>query len=294
MPEAAEVAIFADGLRNAARKTYIAGLYYDEKSKYAKIGMKNINAFDALLPLRILDIQSKGKKIVFSLENGVYLLSGLGMEGRWDKCDPEDVVPNEKHSNLWLSIVSSAVKRSTPSGPAAKKTTEKKCDFYLFYTDVVHYGHFTICLNDKELQHEMRKVGKDILKEEITREYFIQSYRLKKNLKKPVCEIMLDQEKIAGIGNWLRAEILYMAKIDPWRTVGQLSDDELDLIRQCAVAIVNEAYEKKGATLNSYKDFEGQRGSYIVKVYGKEEDPHVQSRQDKQKRMMWWDDSVQK
>ena len=43
-------------------------------------------------------------------------------------------------------------------------------------------------------------------------------------------DALLDQEIIGGIGNAIRNEALFRARIDPWRRVESLSDDELELV----------------------------------------------------------------
>jgi endonuclease-8 len=43
-------------------------------------------------------------------------------------------------------------------------------------------------------------------------------------------DALLDQGIIAGIGNVIRAEGLFRARVEPFRKVGELSDDELELV----------------------------------------------------------------
>jgi endonuclease-8 len=45
-----------------------------------------------------------------------------------------------------------------------------------------------------------------------------------------VGEAVLDQRIIAGVGNAIRNEALFQARIDPFRKVGELSDSELELV----------------------------------------------------------------
>jgi endonuclease VIII len=42
-----------------------------------------------------------------------------------------------------------------------------------------------------------------------------------------VGDALLDQRLVAGIGNMWRAEALFAARISPWRTLGELTDDDL-------------------------------------------------------------------
>jgi formamidopyrimidine-DNA glycosylase len=203
-----------------------------------------------------------------------------------DKVAKKKNVPDEKHSNLWLTV-------SSEKKPSLRETEDiyAQADFFLFYTDSRHFGEFKICLDEDEFIDVMKKVGKDLLKDEITEEYFISVCRMKKHLNKPICEVLMNQEYVAGIGNYVRAEVLYDSQINPWRTVDDLSDEELSRILQSALKICKAAYDKGGASLKTYKDFDGQKGSYVVQVYGKKDDKNVSSKYDKQKRMVWWHSS---
>jgi formamidopyrimidine-DNA glycosylase len=52
----------------------------------------------------------------------------------------------------------------------------------------------------------------------------------KKNLTKSIGNVIMDQKTISGIGNYLRSDILYMSKINPFRKVESLTDNEIKRI----------------------------------------------------------------
>ena len=62
--------------------------------------------------------------------------------------------------------------------------------------------------------------------------------------------LLLDQRFLAGVGNYLRSEILFEAGLDPSRRVGQLNDAEKDALAEAAVAITHRAYHQKGVTVD--------------------------------------------
>jgi endonuclease VIII len=57
-------------------------------------------------------------------------------------------------------------------------------------------------------------------------------------------EALLDQHLVAGIGNIFKSEACFAAALDPWRPLGDLSDDELR-------AVLGEARELMGAAVAS-------------------------------------------
>jgi formamidopyrimidine-DNA glycosylase len=98
----------------------------------------------------------------------------------------------------------------------------------------------------------------------------------KKNLQdKPIGLVLMDQSVFSGVGNYLRAEILYVTKISPWRKLVDVSYDELDAIGTAAHDIMSKSYVSGGATLHTFKDANGHAGAYASKflVYGRKTDP---------------------
>jgi endonuclease-8 len=51
---------------------------------------------------------------------------------------------------------------------------------------------------------------------------------------RPIGDALLDQRTVAGIGNLWKVEGCWLAGVDPWRPVGEVSDDEaLAIVREC-------------------------------------------------------------
>ncbi len=62
--------------------------------------------------------------------------------------------------------------------------------------------------------------------------------------------LLLDQRFLAGVGNYLRSEILFEAGVDPSRRLGHLNATEKDALAEAAVAITHRAYHQKGVTVD--------------------------------------------
>jgi formamidopyrimidine-DNA glycosylase len=54
---------------------------------------------------------------------------------------------------------------------------------------------------------------------------------------------------VAGIGNYLRAEILWECRLDPWRRVGDLTPDNLQCLSEIIPRMARRAYDSGGATV---------------------------------------------
>ena len=56
-----------------------------------------------------------------------------------------------------------------------------------------------------------------------------------------VGDALLDQRLVAGIGNIFKSEACFAARVDPWRSVGELSREELDAVLAAARELMLEA-----------------------------------------------------
>ena len=84
---------------------------------------------------------------------------------------------------------------------------------------------------------------------------------------------MLQPKYFSGVGNWIRAEILYECKIAPNRKLGDLTDSDVKHLYHWSIKILKDAYKVKGLTISNYIDPEGNYGTYKVKVYMQKTDP---------------------
>lgn len=84
----------------------------------------------------------------------------------------------------------------------------------------------------------------------------------------------MDQKVISGCGNYIKAEVLYRARLSPHRTVASLSTNDFAVLRQEIIAVMNESYHAKGATIKTYTTTDGDQGhaQFLFRVYGKSVD----------------------
>jgi formamidopyrimidine-DNA glycosylase len=95
----------------------------------------------------------------------------------------------------------------------------------------------------------------------------------------PIKHLLLDQRKIAGIGNIYAAEALWRAKLDPRRTARSLEGDELSALHEAIVSLLSEAIDQLGTTLGTsvsdYKPTGETTGEFqnLLSVYARESKP---------------------
>lgn len=92
---------------------------------------------------------------------------------------------------------------------------------------------------------KLKNVGKDIFEID-TFEDYISVINKVSNFDVYVCEFLIDQKYVSGIGNYLRSEILYHSYINPFRRLSSFSIGELRSLYTSSKYICDESYKKGG------------------------------------------------
>lgn len=241
MPELPEVLTLSQEIRknfkdqSLKKITILKGRYQKHgPPEYFKDVMKS-------LPMKLTNILQKGKVMVFCFEKDWYMISRLGLTGWWYM---------DEDKPTWI--------KSDPNLVFQFKNKR------LYYVDPLSYGTVTF-LNSKEaVDKELSKLAPDYLS--ITLKELQE--RLQKKpilLKKTLEEVIVDQQSLmSGIGNYLKAEILYDVQLSPFRTLNTLTETNWKNILHSAKQITKKIQKNIG---NDQKYVES------MKIYGKETDP---------------------
>lgn len=139
----------------------------------------------------------------------------------------------------------------------------------LWFHDPRAFATVKFTSDEDALQEKLDSLGPSIM----TSEFKLPDFKklAKKYHLRNICSFLMDQSVISGCGNYIKAEVLYDAKVAPMRKVGDLSDNEIDLIYQALCVIPRIAYNNKGLSLRDYADEHGKSGYHAraLKVYGK-------------------------
>ena len=87
----------------------------------------------------------------------------------------------------------------------------------------------------------------------------------------PVKKVLMEQRKIAGIGNIYANEALWRARIDPSRPAVSVTAEQARSLRDSIVSVLAEAIQARGTSFRDYRDAQGERGSFVEKLaaYGR-------------------------
>jgi formamidopyrimidine-DNA glycosylase len=91
----------------------------------------------------------------------------------------------------------------------------------------------------------------------------------------PVKVFLLDQRRIAGIGNIYAAEALWQAGIRPSRPAKTLTKPRIARLHTAIVEVLDRAVRMRGSSIDDYVDAAGLRGGFqnVLSVYGRLGEP---------------------
>jgi len=139
----------------------------------------------------------------------------------------------------------------------------------LFFNDLRAFGWIKVIRDIREIGEE--KLGPEANDQKtFTLNYF---QEMLAKTKKPIKLVLLDQKKLAGVGNIYANEALFRASILPTRPANSLSKEETEKLRNEIIKVLNEAIKFKGTSDRdeAYRQATGEKGEFQkhLKVYGK-------------------------
>lgn len=235
MPEGPEVRTAADKLRAKILNKTLDSI--EKLAEYELIG-------EPTLPATITKVYSHGKKLFFHLSTDFVIITSYKMTGKyiWDGSKGKNII------KLMIDGVP------------------------LYYQDGRKIGNIrTIPVSQLDIY--MKPFGPDLLSHAIsnwlTTDQWNAIFAPKRKTRMCVARVLQMQELIAGIGNYLKSEILYYAAILPNRPMNTISDAEMDNLRMASHQVILTAYHFGGLTIESYINPDGELGLYPNVVYGK-------------------------
>jgi len=93
--------------------------------------------------------------------------------------------------------------------------------------------------------------------------------------KAPVKSVIMDQQKLVGVGNIYACEALFLAGVHPTRPANIVTKNEATKLAKAIKQVLNAAIESGGSTLRDYVRSSGDAGyfQHHFKVYGRQKLP---------------------
>jgi formamidopyrimidine-DNA glycosylase len=93
--------------------------------------------------------------------------------------------------------------------------------------------------------------------------------------RQAVKKVLMDQRRVAGIGNIYANEALWRARIDPSRPARDVTSAQAHRLRASVVDVLRESIAARGTSFRDYRDASGARGGFVdrLAVYGRAGQP---------------------
>ncbi len=141
--------------------------------------------------------------------------------------------------------------------------------YFITYNDPRRFGYIDLFANKEINKHFLlKKLGVEPFEKELNVDYLKTIFNKK---IKCIKETLMDQRVIAGIGNIYASEILFKAKINPYRSAKTLKSEEIKSIIKATRQILQKSINVGGTTLQNHLQPNGKLGYFFQKleVYGK-------------------------
>jgi formamidopyrimidine-DNA glycosylase len=179
-----------------------------------------------------------GKYLLIDFDGGLTLLSHLGMSGRWLFFpEPPREVLSHVHARLEF------VDRSA-----------------LWFQDPRRFGLLRLVRTEVAFKDpSLAALGSDPVLAPLSGPELA---TLARGARVSIKGFLMDQRRLAGVGNIYASEILHRAAVNPRRFAGRLSPVEWSRVARELPAVLGEAIERMGTTFSAYRTLWNEPGSY--------------------------------
>lgn len=254
MPELPEVQIVVNNLKNKILGHRILKLQVNRHDLRQKVPGEIADIAEGKT---IINIERRAKYIVISLnglnEDYFSLIIHLGMSGKLlldsFSLNNENLnnIQQQKHDHVLLIL-------ADPSNGLKS---------LLKFNDPRRFGLF-IYKHSSEIEAFFMKQGLDPIQQKfngkILKQLIFKTFKKASNIN--IKAALMDGKLIAGIGNIIASESLFIAKILPNRKVISLSDQEFEELAEAIIQIIEKSIKYGGSSLKDYSDIYGNQGDF--------------------------------
>ena len=216
MPEGPEIRLAADEVATAI---------VDRPTTEVLFAFEHLKEFEPLLSGEVvIAVETRGKAILTRFANGLNIYSHNQLYGRWEVRKAYDFPETKRQLRL------------------AIHNTEKSA--LLYSASAIEVLH-----NSELGSHPfLSKIGPDLLDTSVTIQQVADRYASDRFRRKRLTTLLLDQHFVAGTGNYLRSEILFVAGIDPALRPLDLSDEQIQRLATATLDLTRQSYKTRGIT----------------------------------------------
>jgi endonuclease-8 len=216
MPEGPEIRKAADQVQKAL---------IDKPVLEISFAFEHLQSYEEIFRgAMIHKVETKGKAMLIRFNNGYTIYSHNQLYGKWYVRNAYNYPKTNRQLRLAIH-------------------NEKKSALLYSASDIE-------VLRDEEVPAHpfISKVGPDLLNEHVSVKELMERFKDKRFYRRKWTSLLLDQAFIAGIGNYLRSEILFVGKVHPDRRPMDCSEEQLEKIAEACIELMWRSYTNKGIT----------------------------------------------
>ncbi|MEA2218376.1 MAG: formamidopyrimidine-DNA glycosylase [Solirubrobacteraceae bacterium] len=203
---------------------------------------------DALQGRRVRRLSRRGKYLIWEAAGEVFLLMHLRMTGTL----LYDAAPDARYVRVRFELDAGHV---------------------VSFCDPRRFGTGQLALGAAALDAFLAaRLGVEPLGADFTSE---QLYLQTRNRRAPIKAVLLDQRRIAGVGNIYANEALFRAAVHPLREARRLTRAQVAALRDAVVTSLQAGIDAGGASIDDFRHPDGVKGAFQDEflVHGREGEP---------------------
>ncbi len=230
---------------------------------FGKIEVRNPRIFQAdatkIEGQKIVGTRRFGKVLVLDLDNNWSIVAHVKMTGQFIYRGPNLPNPPELSKKVTGGL----------GGAHTHVIFDLDKEGKLYFNDFRRFGWIKAVPTDEVLTHGLiGKLGPEPFKD-LTLEKFI---GILGKTKRPVKVVLMDQARIAGVGNIYANDALWESKIHPTTPANSINRSDVEALFNAILKVLKEGMDAGGASENAFVTPEGGEGQYQDRalVYAKE------------------------
>lgn len=216
MPEGPEIRLAADAVGAAIAGQTATELFFafDELRHYG----------EQLSGLQVTHVRARSKAMLITFENELTIYSHNQLYGKWMVRDAYNYPDTNRQLRLAIH-------------------NERRSALLYSASDIA-----VLTPGELDTHPYLSKLGPELLDPSTTVEQVAAQFYDARFRRRQLTTLLLDQAFLAGLGNYLRSELLFEARVHPQQRPVDCSDDDIAALAQAALTITRRSYATRGIT----------------------------------------------
>lgn len=246
MPEGPEIKIAADKIAKAIAFKPITEIFF---------AFEHLKPYEEILAKQLITrVDTRGKAMLIRFDNGLSIYTHNQLYGKWIIRQAYNYPETKRQLRLAIH-------------------NEQKSALLYSASDIDILDEDAIAIHPF-----LSRLGLDVLDSKITPKKVTARLLNKTFYRRRFTSLFLDQRFLAGVGNYLRSEILFVARIHPTLRPVDCSKEQISALAKAAIQVPQQSYQTQGITndlklVRRLKEQGYTRQNYRHWVFGREDRP---------------------